>query len=134
MINVQMNHKQNYKLLCPLFALLICLSSCAAIFNGSTQQVAIRSNDEDAEIYVNEQYIGKGTGVTTFRKKKNYDITVRKQGCDAVTLPASKSFDATTLLGILLDLGIITVLVVDGLGTGAWQQFDQTSYVLDPKC
>jgi hypothetical protein len=47
---------------------------------------------------------------------------------------ASKSFDATTLLGVLMDFGIITVLVVDGVATGAWQQFDQTSYVLDPVC
>lgn len=114
----------------PLFF----ISGCATMFNGSSQQVSIRSNVDNAEIYVNEQYIGKGNGVTVFKKKQNYTITVRKPGCDDVTIPVSKSFDATTLLGIAIDFGVISILVVDGIGTGAWQQFDQTSYVIDPKC
>ncbi|WP_414728118.1 hypothetical protein [Zhongshania aliphaticivorans] len=112
----------------------IALSGCASMFNGSSQQVSIRSNIDNAELYVNEQYIGKGNGITTFKKKQNYTITARKDGCDAVTIPASKSFDATTLLGIFIDFGIISILVIDGVGTGAWQQFDQTSYVVDPRC
>ncbi|MFT5576516.1 MAG: hypothetical protein ACI89D_002041 [Bermanella sp.] len=104
------------------------------MFNGASQQVAIRSNVEGATLYVNEAYIGKNSGVTTFKKKKNYVITARKESCADATVQASKSFDATTLLGVLMDFGIITVLVVDGVATGAWQQFDQTSYVLDPVC
>lgn len=110
------------------------LSGCAAMFNGSSQQVSIRSNVDDVELYVNEQYIGKGNGVTTFQKKKSYTITARKKGCEQVTIPVSKSFDATTLLGVFIDFGVISILVVDGVGTGAWQQFDQTSYVIDPRC
>lgn len=112
----------------------IILSGCASMFNGSSQQVSIRSNVDDVELYVNEQYIGKGNGVTTFKKKQNYTITARKKGCEAVTIPVSKSFDATTLLGLFIDFGVISIMVVDGVGTGAWQQFDQTSYVIDPKC
>ena len=117
-----------------LIAATITISGCATMFNGSSQQVGIRSNVDDVKLYVNEQYIGKGNGVTTFKKKKDYTITARKSGCEAVTIPVSKSFDATTLLGIFIDLGIITILVVDGIGTGAWQQFDQTTFIIDPKC
>lgn len=112
----------------------VTLSGCATIFNGSTQQVAIRSNQMDTDLYVNEALIGKGNAVTTFQKKENYIITARKEGCNAVSVPASKSFDATTLLGILIDFGLISILVVDGAGTGAWNKFDQTSYVIDPQC
>ncbi|PHS00196.1 MAG: hypothetical protein COA68_06010 [Oceanobacter sp.] len=123
------------KVLTPtILAGSIALTGCASMFNGSSQQVSVRSNVDDVELYVNEQYIGKGNGVTTFKKKKNYTITARKSGCEAVTIPVSKSFDATTLLGVFIDFGIISILVVDGVGTGAWQQFDQTSYVIDPKC
>ncbi len=110
------------------------LTGCAAMFHGSTQQVAIRSNVSGTELFSNEAYVGKDNGVTTFHKDKNYMITARKPGCTDTTVPASKSFDATTLLGVFLDFGIISVLVVDGAATGAWQQFDQTSYVLDPRC
>lgn len=109
-------------------------TSCAAIFHGTSQQVAIRSNVPDAELFVNEAYVGKGNAVTSFKKSQNYTLTVRKEGCEPFTLPVSKSFDAVTLLGVLLDFGIISILVVDGAATGAWSQFDQTSYVLDPRC
>ena len=113
---------------------VVFLGGCATMLHGPTQQVAIRSNLDDVKLYVNEQYIGKGSGVTTFKKNKEYSITARKDGCEAVTIPVSKSFDATTLLGLFVDFGVITILVVDGMGTGAWQQFDQTTFVVDPKC
>ncbi|GEJ56671.1 PEGA domain-containing protein [Anaeromyxobacter diazotrophicus] len=115
-------------------ALIVNVTGCAAMFHGTSQQVAIRSNHPKADIYVNEAYLGKGNTVTSFRKSQNYTITVREEGCEASTLPVSKSFDAVTLLGVLLDLGVISILVVDGAATGAWTQFDQTSYVLDPRC
>jgi len=110
------------------------LSGCATMFHGSTQQVAVRSNVPGTELFVNEAYVGKDNGVTTFQKSKNYMIVARKPGCTDTTVPASKSFDAITLLGLFLDWGIISILMVDGAGTGAWQQFDQTSYVIDPRC
>lgn len=114
--------------------LVVSITGCATMFHGTTQMVSIRSNMDDAKLYVNEAYIGKGSGVTTFRKNKNYTIVARKEGCsDGVAIP-TKSFDAITLLGILLDWGIISILVVDGACTGAWTQFDQTSYVVDPQC
>ena len=110
------------------------LSNCATMFNGSSQQVSIRSNEENSEIYVNEAYIGKNSGVTTLRKKDDYTITVRKEGCTDKSVPVAKSFDGTTLLGLLIDLGLVSILIVDGAATGAWQDFDQTSYVVDPVC
>ena len=132
---VIINHKETgMKRILSVAVMAVTLSGCATMFNGSTQQVAIRSNQMDADLYVNEALIGKGNAVTTFRKKEDYIITARKDGCNAVSVPASKSFDATTLLGILIDFGIITILVVDGAGTGAWNKFDQTSYVIDPQC
>ena len=110
------------------------LTSCASIFNGSTQQLSIRSNVNDAKLYVNEEYVGKNSSVTTLQKKKKYEITAKKEGCTDVTVPVTKSFDPTTLLGILIDYGVISILVIDGAATGAWQKFDRTSYVIDPQC
>ena len=116
------------------FILTISTSGCASMFHGTTQQVNIRSNMNDAKLYVNEAYIGQGNGVTTFQKNKNYTITARKAGCVDASMIPTKSFDAITLLGVLIDFGIVSVLIIDGVATGAWQQFDQTSYVLDPNC
>jgi hypothetical protein len=112
----------------------ISLTGCAAMFHGSTQMVSIRSNHDDAKLYVNEAYIGKGNGVATFQKRKNYVIRAQKDGCSDTTAIPTKSFDALTLLGVFIDFGIISILVIDGAATGAWAQFDQTSFVVDPNC
>lgn len=120
--------------LIPALLCLTLFTGCASMFHGSSQQIAIRSNQPDVDLYVNEMLIGKSNAVTSFKKKEDYIITARKDGCTAVSIPAQKSFDATTLLGILIDFGIISILVVDGAATGAWQKFDQTSYVIDPQC
>lgn len=117
-----------------LLAAITLLSGCASIFHGTSQQIVIRSNQPDVDLYVNEAFIGRGNGITTFKKKKEYVVTARKEGCIPVSIPASKSFDATTLLGIFIDLGMISMLVVDGAGTGAWRKFDQTSFIIDPQC
>ncbi|HIF9075757.1 TPA: hypothetical protein ACX6NV_000588 [Photobacterium damselae] len=121
------------KKLIPVFLMLL-LSGCAAMFNGTSQQVSIRSHDSKAKIFVNDSYLGQGDVVTTFKKKEDYTIRVEQEGCKSVTIPVSKSFDATTLLGILVDFGVVSMLVVDGAGTGAWQKFDQTAYTVDAKC
>jgi hypothetical protein len=114
--------------------LTMSMSGCAAMFHGSTQQIAVRSNVPGTELYVNEAFVGKDNGVTTFQKRNSYMLTARKAGCTDVTVPAPKSFDAITLLGVLIDFGLVTVLLVDGAATGAWQQFDQTNFVIDPRC
>ena len=114
--------------------LTMSMSACSARCRGSSQQVEVRSKVPGTELFVNEAYVGKDNGVTTFQKKNNYMITARKAGCTDTTVPAPKSFDAITLLGVLIDFGIVSVLLIDGAATGAWQQFDQTSFVVDPRC
>ncbi|RKG32319.1 hypothetical protein [Acinetobacter tianfuensis] len=109
-------------------------TGCATMFNGSSQTINIRSNDNDAKLYVNDEYMGKNNAVYTFKKKENYVLKAEKAGCKTTTVIPKKSFDPTTLLGVLLDWGIISVLVIDGAATGAWQKFPQTSYVIDPDC
>ncbi len=117
-----------------LIFILIFESSCALMFNGSKDTLTIRSNEENVKIYINESYLGKNSAVTVINKKDDYVIRVSKKGCADKLVPVTRSMDATTLLGLLIDLGIITILLVDGLGTRAWHKADQTSYVLDPEC
>ncbi|MCM2680666.1 hypothetical protein [Echinimonas agarilytica] len=72
------------------------LSGCASMFSGTTQTVNIRSNDDDAKLYVNEQYMGKQSTVYTFKKKENYVIKSEKEGCRTNTVVPEKKFDPTT--------------------------------------
>jgi len=113
---------------------LLFSTSCALMFNGSQDTIMIRSNEDGAKIYMNEGYIGKNNAVSVIDKKGDYVIRVSKKGCEDRTIPIVRTFDATTLLGVLVDFGIITILVVDGVGTGAWTKAKQTSYIIDPEC
>ena len=110
------------------------LNGCAAMISGTSQQVSITSKNPDAHIYVNGLYLGDGAVTTTLKKNKNYTIVVEKDGCRSVTIPVTKSFDPTTLLGVFIDGGLVSILVVDGVGTGAWQQFDQSNYIVNAQC
>lgn len=104
------------------------------MFHGASDNINIRSNDDNVKIYLNEAYIGKNSAVTTINKKDDYVIRVSKKGCSDKTVPITRSFDPLTLLGAFIDFGIITILVVDGVATRAWHKADQTSYVIDPEC
>lgn len=109
-------------------------TGCATMFNGSSQTINIRSNDEAAKLYVNDQYLGKHSTAMEFKKKENYTIKAAKEGCESTVVTAQKAFDPTTLLGVLVDWGIVSILMVDVIGTGAVQKFKQTNYVIDPNC
>ena len=104
------------------------------MFSGSKDTITIRSNDDNAKIYLNEGYLGKSSAVAVINKKDDYVIRVSKKGCSDKIIPVTRSLDGTTLLGLFIDFGLITILVVDGLATRAWHKADQTSYVIDPEC
>jgi hypothetical protein len=110
------------------------VTGCSSMFKGTTQVVNIRSNEEGAKLYVNEQYMGKDRATYTFKKNKNYVLRAEKKGCETNTIKPEKTFDPTTLLGVFIDYGIVTVLLIDGAATGAWQEFTETSFVIDPIC
>lgn len=114
--------------------ILLQLTGCASMFHGTSQQISVRSNQPGTDLYVNEGYLGKDNGVAVFQKNKNYTITARKSGCTDTSVQAMKSFDGVSLLGILIDFGLISILLIDGAATGAWQQFDQVNYVIDARC
>ena len=39
-----------------------------------------------------------------------------------------------TLLGILVDGGLITILIIDGAATGAWSKAVTNYYRVEPRC
>lgn len=107
---------------------------CASMINGTSQNISVSATERDAKLYMNGEYIATGNGIATLKKKEDYILTAKKDGCTDTSVPVSKSFDPTTLLGILIDFGIISMLVIDGAVTGAWNKFDRTNYTLEMRC
>lgn len=113
------------------------ISGCAGMFHGTSENIHVRSDEPDTVFYLNNREIGKGTSaVTTVRKKKLKSAVLRaeKKGCHTKSSPIETEFDGITLLGILLDLGIISILCIDWGATGAVTKAAQTDYILTPEC
>jgi hypothetical protein len=106
------------------------------MFSGTTQNILVRSEVKGSKIYYNNEEIGTDTASVQIAKKnlKNAIFVAKKSGCsDAQTFVPTK-FDATSLLGVLLDFGIISILVIDFGVTGAVNEAERTSFLLNPNC
>ena len=113
------------------------MSGCAAMFHGTTENINLRSEESDTVFFVNNSEIGKGTSAVTSLPKKNLKAAVlraEKTGCTTQSSLIETEFDATALLGILIDCGLISILVVDWAATGAITKAAQRNYILTPKC
>lgn len=120
--------------------LMICIlfvSGCASMFNGTKDTLYVRSNEPDTTFFCNNREIGKGTSAIVTVPKKDLEtsrLRAEKVGCREKTTPIVTQFDATTLLGILIDYGLISILVVDFGVNGATTKAKQTEYILTPEC
>ena len=113
------------------------LSGCASMFHGTSDVIHMRSEEPDTRFFVNEREIGKGTSAVTAVPKKELSKAVlraEKQACNTKSTPIPTEFDAVTLLGILIDFGIISILVVDWAASGAVTKASQTDFILTPDC
>ncbi|MCA9459576.1 MAG: hypothetical protein H7A23_00040 [Leptospiraceae bacterium] len=112
----------------------IFLQSCAAMFSGTKETIMVRSNEPGTSLYINEMEVGRDSAVTVVSKKQDLRLRASKKGCSDAQAVGQKSFNAVTLLGLFIDFGIITIIVIDWLATGAIWSFDQTNFVLTPNC
>lgn len=122
------------KLTRGLAMIAIVNSGCATMFNGSSANITVRSEEPGAKIYVNEAFVGTGSATVSVPKKGNSSIRVAKEGCTDQTQAMGKRFDPTSLLGIFLDWGIFSMLIVDGAATGAISDIEPKNYVVNPSC
>lgn len=110
--------------------------SCAAMFHGTKETIYVRSEEPDTQFFLNERYLGRGTSaVVTIPKKQLSRSVLRatKEGFNERSTPIQTQFDGITLLGLLIDLGLVSILVVDLAATGAVTRAAQTDYILTPE-
>lgn len=121
-----------------LFFSTLVLSGCATIINGSTEKVKVWSSVANTKVYANDVYIGLSgpdqTLEVTVPKRGGVVFVGKKDNCSDTSTPLSRTYDATTLLGILIDMGLFSILVVDVFGTGAYMHSSQPAYFLDLNC
>lgn len=72
------------------------------------------------------------TAMTVVDKGEVHFIRVEKDGCKPIQIETGKKFDITSLLGILIDFGIISI-PIDMMTGAAWKVSPQ-SYNISPDC
>lgn len=107
---------------------------CASILSGTSDTIHVYSADPKAELYLDDRQIGVGTAITTVQRDKTYVIEAKKQGCQSGTVKTGYKFDPVAWAGLLVDLGIISILVVDMGITGAAWKADPLDYTVTPVC
>ncbi len=113
-------------------ALAMASSGCSTIIHGSHDQVKIYSKEAGSSLYVNNQEVGKDSVEVPLRRGKISELRASKPGCEDAKANSDVFFDATTLLGIFIDLGIFTVTT--DIATGNAYRVDPLEYELNPQC
>ena len=93
------------------------LTGCASLFSGKQQAVTVKTT-EDAEIFMNGRYVGKGYTVKQLNRDAQHTIKVVKGDCESEIMTQPR-FNKTSLLGLMLDLGLLTI-PTDFLTGAAW--------------
>ncbi len=111
---------------------LLGLTGCSSIIHGGHDTVTINSLEKGATIYVDN--IPRGADIIQVDLERGEAHTVRasKDGCTDTMVPVTDKFDPTSLLGIFLDFGIIS-LPVDFISGSAWKIAPRT-YTVTPIC
>lgn len=108
------------------------LSGCASIIKGNSEKITVNSLEQDTVIWVDGAPRGKDAVSVDIKKGNPVTIKASKQGCQDVSVQTTESFDATSLLGILIDFGIITI-PIDLISGAAWKP-SPTTYTVSPIC
>ncbi len=121
----------NFRLV-SLVASIALLSGCSSIIKGTNDTITVNSIERGTTLYVDGAARGLDTASVSLKKGKTYSLRAEKEGCESTTSTTTESFDPTSLLGIFIDFGLISI-PVDMISGAAWK-IEPTTYTLTPVC
>jgi len=113
-----------------VISLTVLLSGCASMFNGNQQQVSIKTHP-DAEIFIDNRYAGNGQTQKWLNRDSTHVIRVTQGECEQ-SYTTQARFNKTSLLGLFLDLGLISI-PVDFITGAAWDIYPNR-FIMQPEC
>lgn len=122
--------KKNVLLTCVVSVGL--LSGCASVIRGTSDTVTVNSLEKGTTIYVNGAPRGLDVAQVQVKRGNPHQIRVEKEGCQPISETTTEKFDATSLLGIFLDFGLITI-PIDLISGAAWK-VEPNTYTVTPIC
>lgn len=117
--------------------LIACLLSmnCATLFKGDSSKIKISSDPADAEVFVDEDYVGKTPLETKLISKDDHNIEFRKEGFKTKTVYVESRIGAKWLILDIFGASftIFLSIIVDAINDN-WKELSKTSIsaVLQP--
>ncbi|WP_211828726.1 hypothetical protein [Kistimonas asteriae] len=110
----------------------VLMTGCASVIKGTQDTISVNSLEKGTVIYVDGVKRGIDDAMAQVDKGDTHTIKVTKEGCEDLIIQTGESFDATTLLGIFIDFGLITI-PIDLISGAAWKT-SPTLYTVTPMC
>ena len=105
------------------------LNGCATVFGPPSDIVTVNAQDKDTKIFINDDYMGKGTASYSVPRGKTIIIAGEKEGCARNMIQSQKTLVGITMLNIFFWPGFI----VD-VATGAIARTEPTVYNIRLNC
>lgn len=106
-----------------LIAAGFCLNSCATIWHGTQQEIAIKTNQPEAQVLVDNLYHGKGNQVVKLARDEDHIIEVVPVKGPARTTKLERSLSLALLYNLLIPVGSTVGAIIDFI-SGACYEFD----------
>ncbi len=121
--------KTNFLKIAAVLILALLLNSCATMFSGTTQQVAVNSSPAGASVYVNGEDVNKTTPCQIEIKRKieasnengknQYNFVIKKEGFSDYEHATKAKINGTTWLNLLI--GGVYGLAIDYYTGSIWR-------------
>ena len=120
-------HHTRLAVIITMLAFTVCLTSCATIVRGTSQDVSFDSTPQGAEIVLNDKVLGVTPATVSVPKGDNTSIVLRKDGLKdrIITLETEQEW-TWTLVGNCLSWG--TTGTTTDVATGAHIEYSPNNY------
>ena len=108
------------------------MTGCASVIHGTNDMVTVNSLEKGSTIYIDGAPRGIDVAQVQVKRGNVHQVRVEKEGCQPVAMTTTEKFDPTSLLGVLLDFGVITIPI--DLVTGAAWKTEPVIYTVSPLC
>lgn len=116
------------KKLVLLVGVMISLSSCALLFNGTKQSVSISASPLGTKIYVDGELAGSDNVRVKLKRKEDHTINAKKEGYQT----ANVNVEGDVQVGwIVFDALFNWGAFLTDAPTGAWKSFDKSKYIIE---
>jgi hypothetical protein len=111
--------------------IIISLNSCALIFNGTKQNVSVKSMTPNSKIYIDGDLAGTDAVSKKLSRKNNHTIMIKKSECRTETVMIDSEVQAGW---IIFDALFNWCAFLTDAPTGAWKSFDKTNVTVELDC